>query len=160
MTDPTPPATADLSPEALDAAEALALNIIGGTFIADALTALRARLAEAEAERMEQARLLGRSAEVELALRARLKEAEARAERAEAAVERAVGLALERAAGECDDFDAPPSRSDFVMGQATAAQQIRARIRGRIRATRAAIAAEAIAHQTAPADKTMKEPTP
>jgi hypothetical protein len=45
------------------------------------ITALRARLKEAEAERMEQARLLGRSAEVELALRARLEEAEARMDR-------------------------------------------------------------------------------
>jgi hypothetical protein len=51
MTDPTPPTTADLSPEALDAAEALALNINGGTRIADAITALRARLKEAERDR-------------------------------------------------------------------------------------------------------------
>jgi hypothetical protein len=34
----------------------------------------------------------------------------------------------ERAAEKCDTFDAPPSDSDFVMGQATAAQQIRAAI--------------------------------
>jgi hypothetical protein len=83
MTDPT-----DLSPEALDAAEALALNIIGGTFIAGAITGLRARLAEAEREWERDRRQL---LEAQLALIIR-------AERAEAAVERAVGLALERAA--------------------------------------------------------------
>lgn len=37
--------------------------------------------------------------------------------------------ALERAAAKCNDFDAPVSDSDFVNGQATAAQQIRAAIR-------------------------------
>lgn len=36
----------------------------------------------------------------------------------------------ERAESFCDTFDGPASDSDFVTGQATAAQQIRAAIRG------------------------------
>lgn len=40
------------------------------------------------------------------------------------------GEAMREAAAKCcDAFDSPPSDSDFVMGQATAAQQIRASIR-------------------------------
>jgi hypothetical protein len=44
-------------------------------------------------------------------------------------IARTIMAERERCAKECDRFDAPASDSDFVTGQATAAQQIRAAIR-------------------------------
>ena len=46
------------------------------------------------------------------------------------AIARTVMAERERCANACNAFDAPVSDSDFVHGQATAAQQIRSAIRG------------------------------
>ena len=47
------------------------------------------------------------------------------------ALRKALESEREECAKLCDAFDGPVSRSQFVNGQATAAQQIRARIRAR-----------------------------
>jgi hypothetical protein len=172
MTDPTPhhrrspleherDAGPDLSAEALDAqvddsAELARKHGIHGTAdfiraLGREITALRARLAESEAERLEQARLLGMSGERELALRARLAEAEARAEaiatasdsgwkrlcaqekaraeRAEAAVERAARLAFEKAARAADRCADDGTRLALGANAAINASQIAYAIR-------------------------------